>query len=243
MFKVFVFSLLFGFSAFGYQYRHVEPDRVKSGSYYFGIGLGVPITNKSSDISSFKIQLTNETVIGNIIEQNNINYRTGSMGFNSSRIAGSAFVGYKFPYYFRTDLKVDFTTFSEDYKVLGQNVPEIGNITTPRILKYTVRQFALIGNVFLDLDNSTPFTPYVGAGSGVAFTSTVFTLSQITPGGESYEEPDVSIFSNPRLVYELKAGILIGSRKMFVDLEYNFRNTPGLKLKSSGVTAKIAFRI
>ena len=235
--KVFVICLFFNLSAFAYDYRHVDIARAKTGSYYLGVGLGMPLTNKTTDLSTFNIQIDPATNIAAVINQYNINYQTGSATFDSSRIAGNAFIGYKFPYFFRTDFKIDFTTFSKDYQV----VPDGTNQS--QTLKFTVRQFALIANGYLDLDNRTPFTPYIGAGGGVAFTSAVFTLGSVTPGSSSEEEPDGSIFDKAHFVYELKGGVLIGSRRMFLDLEYIVRNTPALKLTSSGFSVKVAFRI
>lgn len=239
--KIFAVCLFFNLSAFAYDYRHVDIARARTGSYYLGIGLGMPITNKTDDLSTFNMQIDPATNIAAVIDQYNINYQTGSATFDSSRVSGSAFIGYKFPYFLRTDFKIDFTTFSKDYQVVP--APGIGGAGQSQTLKFTVRQFALLANGYLDLDNRTPFTPYIGAGAGIGFTSTVFTLGSITPGSSSEEEPDGSIFDKAHFVYELKGGIIIGSRKMFLDLEYIMRNTPALNLTSSGFAVKVAFRI
>lgn len=242
--KILILCLVFSYSAFGYNYRHPEANRVGSGSYYFGIGLLVPFKNEGSDLSKFKLDIPTNVAVGSVIEVNQIEYKTGSLTFHSSNMSAIAFVGYKFPYFLRTDFKADFTTFAHNYPVTCDGTcVGISNFVETRKLAFTIRQLSLIGSGYFDLDNRTPFTPYVGIGGGISFTEAVFILSKLKPDSNGYEEPDSSLFDKVYLTYEFKTGVTIGSRKMFADIEYNIKHTPAIKLVSHSVGIKFAFRI
>jgi opacity protein-like surface antigen len=125
-------------------------------------------------------------------------YLRGDLGWSFLRWSGgdddSAFavgggVGYKFGDYLRTDLRVDW---AGDYSIGGGADLGISSV---------------LGNVYLDFDNSSLITPYVGAGIGYGWTS-------VSPGSD-----------DSGVAYALMAGASVDlSQSLELDVGYRFRD-------------------
>jgi hypothetical protein len=233
-----IISLLFVNSVFASEFRHTGIKSKKQDYYYLGIGLIFPFANKTTDFSSFKVKVNPDSEIGVAFTDSKFKLKdvtSGEMTFPAQKIGGSAFLGYKTKSPLRYDFKIDFLTFTKLFQVQRHlNDGYLGDI------KLTVRQLAFMGNLYLDLDNSTSFTPYVGAGGGFSFTQATFIYEL---DNAVFQEPDSSLTDRANFLYELKAGIKIGSNKAYVDFEGFYRKTPQLKLNTKGVILKVGFRI
>ncbi len=236
-----IISLFIINSTFAYEFRHVGIKAQAQDYYYIGIGFTLPLSNKVEDVSSFKVSINPGSEIGLAFEESNVNLQdvtSGEMTFPAQKIGGSAFLGYKTKSPFRYDVKIDFLTFTKVFQVQRQATlfsdGYIGEI------KLTVRQLGLTGNLYIDLDNDTSFTPYVGAGAGVGFAQAMFIYDF---DNNVFQEPESSLTDKANFLYELKTGIKIGSRKAYVDFEGFYRKTPQLKLNTKGLILKVGFRI
>ena len=236
-----IISLFIINSAFAYEFRHVGIKAQKQDYYYIGIGLILPLTNKTTDFSTFEININPNSEIGTTLSDNKIDLTevtAGEISFPAQKIGGSAFLGYKTKSAFRYDAKIDFLTFTKVFQV--QRPSSLFSDGYIGEIKLTVRQLALMGNLYIDLDNDTSFTPYVGAGAGFGFTQATF-IYQLDD--KTFQEPDTSLTDRANFLYELKTGIKLGSNKAYVDFEGFYRKTPQLKLNTKGLILKVGFRI
>lgn len=236
-----IISLFITNSVFASEFRHTGIKAKKQDYYYIGIGLIFPLTNKTTDFSTFKIKVNPESEIGSTLIDSNVDLTEstdGEVSFPAQKIGGSAFLGYKTKSPFRYDIKIDFLTFTKLFQVQRPSFLFSDGYTGE--IKLTVRQLALMGNLYIDLDNDTSFTPYVGVGGGFAFTQATFIYEL---DGKTFQEPDTSLIDRANFLYELKTGIKIGSSKAYVDFEGFYRKTPQLKLNTKGVILKVGFRI
>ena len=113
-----------------------------------------------------------------------------SGGSDDSALSLGGGVGYRFNDNMRADLTVDW---AGDYKV----APGADLSTT-----------TVLGNLYFDWANDTPFTPYVGAGLGYGWVDN-------TPSGD-----------HSGIAYGLAAGVSMDvTQNVAVDLGYRFRDT------------------
>jgi opacity protein-like surface antigen len=241
---VLIFLFIFTTQAQAFEYRHKEVKRGNISSFYITIGFVLPTKNTISGLS--KIDVTNpndlflvpngfEEMADDIILKKNVN-------FASKKIGGMMAFGYKTPYLLRTDLKIDFITFSRNYKTSTPQDPDTYGDSSTKIYQayFTERQMGVIGSLYIDLDNSTIFTPYVGFGLGQTFNQLV-TILEGTDESFSLKKKDLT--SNIKTTYEISAGVLIGSRKAFVDISLFQRKTPKLEIVSKGIKLTASFAI
>jgi opacity protein-like surface antigen len=99
-----------------------------------------------------------------------------------------------------------------------------------------VGAFAMMGNVFLDLRNPSPVTPYIGGGVGFATLHLSDTFRTETNTGyrtRVYESDDDTVFA-----YQVGAGLEIAFTKMLsLDIGYRYFGTAKAKFNRNTDTA------
>ena len=97
-------------------------------------------------------------------------YKFGSM--NNSKIAGALNLGYNFKSAFDIPVRaeVSFTLRGDSNKTRHENGTSVSNETVNISDKTKAKMNTLMFNGYYDIDTKTSFTPFVGAGLGVAFT-------------------------------------------------------------------------
>jgi opacity protein-like surface antigen len=228
--------LIVSFKAFGFEYRHKNAKRPTQGQYYYiSAGLVLPFTNKIDDVSKLNSGILQIEPFANAFAPT-----SGEMNFPAKKIGGMASIGYKFTYIIRVDLKIDYTTYSKNY-TFPPNTDYSGRSVENG--DFTVRQIGFIPTIYLDLDNTSSFTPYVGFGYGLAYTSAIGVLNsnKNSNNNNSVNIEGGSFKMHP--AYELKAGFKFGNKVAYLDIEAFIRKTQSLNLESRGFILKIVFPI
>lgn len=103
------------------------------------------------------------------------------------------------------------------------------NGATPWSEKYDVNLHTIMGNVYFDLHNSTAFTPYIGAGLGVAFVRGNY---EAQVGGWTREASDYST----EFAWNVGAGCAYSFNEMVsADLAYRFLDVTRAELKGAKI--------
>lgn len=237
MLKFLIAFIMFVTTANAYTFRHRNVNKTTEGYYYIMIGLALPLTNKADNASNLGANVSSGTPLGNIIINDGLNPQNGPITFPAKKIGVMTAIGYQSPYFFRTDFKIDFLNFARTYYMPQ---PTFLPVVKDGKIDFIVRQLGFIGSVYLDLENPTFITPYIGVGAGGVTTQAIFSA---TVSGQSTQEPGTSIISNLSFAYELKAGMKFGPKTAFLDIEAFIRKTPTYELETRGVMIKAGFRI
>jgi opacity protein-like surface antigen len=243
-FAILLILLAFSLRVEAFEYRHKDVKRAGTHSFYISIGFIMPLKNNVANLESLNPLLVDDLTDSNTGSFNqmfdDVNDKKG-INFASKKIGGLMSLGYKMPYFLRTEIKLDFATFSRYYKASKtQFQPTYDDIKIYEAY-LTIRQIALMGNLYIDFDNSTAFTPYLGFGLGQTSNQIITIIGDGDKEKFSFKES--GLFSNLTNTYELNVGLLIGSRRAFVDIEGFQRNTPEFKIKTKGVRFKASFII
>lgn len=206
------------------------------------VGVGV------TDFSKFPININPNSEVGQVLTvipgtMPGNPFGVTSMTFDYRKLGAVLAIGYKTGYLIRTDVKLDFLTASKNIPFTGKisiTPSGSGSAIVVDAINAVVRQLSLMLSLYLDLDNQSILTPYIGSGVGIASTQI---YGSVEAGIGKYAAPPSSLLSNFRLIYELKGGLRIGDRKAFLDIEYFIRKSPSIAFKSSGIKAVIGFRI
>jgi opacity protein-like surface antigen len=237
-------SIVLSLKAEAFEYRHKDVKRAGTHSFYISIGFIMPLTNNVANLKSLNPTLADDITDSNtnsFTEMFNDVDGKKEISFASKKIGGLMSVGYKMPYFLRTEIKLDFTTFSRYYKASNaQFQPTYDDIKIYEAY-LTIRQLALMGNLYIDFDNSTAFTPYLGFGVGRTSNQIITIIGD--GDKQKFRFNKSGLLSNLANTYELNVGLLIGSRRAFVDIEGFQRNTPEFKIKTKGVRFKASFMI
>lgn len=243
-FAILLILLAFSLRVEAFEYRHKDVKRAGTHSFYISIGFIMPLKNNVANLKSFNPILADDLTDSNtgsftqMFEDVDSNKE---MNFASKKIGGLMSLGYKMPYFLRTEIKFDFTTFSRYYNASdSQFQPTYDNVKIYDAY-LTIRQMALMGNLYIDFDNSTAFTPYLGFGVGQTSNQIITVISD--KDKEKFSFKKSGLFSNLTNTYEVNVGLLIGSRRAFLDIEGFQRNTPEFKIKTKGVRLKASFII
>lgn len=94
----------------------------------------------------------------------------------------------------------------------------IDSVAGDKVREGNVDATAIMGNVFIDLHNGTPITPYLGAGLGFAALHLDETYSRTT---DYYGSDDQAVFA-----YQVGGGLEISlNRQLSLDLAYRYFRT------------------
>lgn len=247
--------LLFLKNVHGAGYRHVTVNKKRETSFYISLGLLFPYNTSLQKLSTLQLDDIdpNSPILNLILDSEGtpaIPYmiKEGSKEtpffFNNKRIGAGVTLGYKSAYFWRTDIFLDFTTATRSIALPkvhwdSSDPTSIGGDSVPTTIDFTLRQFALLFNIFIDFDNITNFTPFIGAGAGFASNQGFVQIVS----DKIYREPDRGLVSRVYLTYELKWGVRLGSRKAFTNLEFFHRKTPKIEYYTKGVRVNFGFRI
>jgi hypothetical protein len=241
---VITFFIVYSVSSHAKEYRHLNIDRRDTGFYYVKVALQVPLTNDVTQVEKMQIVIPEFSELNEIgIAGDWATKNTGSYGFPANKIGASFSIGFKTSYYSRFEVKVDFMTASK--KLYFPPEPsffdQLLELENPdSFYRITTRHLGIIPGFYLELDNPSRFTPYIGVGAGIALTQSFISYDT---GDSLVMEPDSTMFDRVLFAYEYKGGIRIGTKKVFVDLEGAIRKIPGLTLTMKTVALGIGFRI
>tara|TARA_R110000868_G_scaffold42434_2_gene143569 strand:+ start:1920 stop:2678 length:759 start_codon:yes stop_codon:yes gene_type:complete len=133
------------------EYFYEEPVYDKAGAWYLRGDIGYVVTN------DYEV-----TYSGSAGEQEFLNE-----DFDDTWLIGVG-IGYKFNSFFRADLTLDYRANWE----FEANTECIGTCPTTYNEEFgSASMTALLANIYLDWDNSSSFTPYIGGGLGVAYVN------------------------------------------------------------------------
>ncbi len=229
--RFFIFYyIVFVFTANSFSYRHKEVNKAGVHSLYIGIGIVFPLKNKTQDSSLMKIPTTGIEIIDITVGKNK------ALSFPAKKIGGVASIGYKMPYFLRLEGKFDFSTFSKEFLNLNQD-------TDYDRAYLKVRQIGILLNAYIDLDNPTIFTPYIGGGAGLVLNQVSASLENYITISSTETLERKGLLASPYFGYETNAGMIIGSRRIFIDIEGYKRNIPAIKLETRGIRLKAGFII
>jgi len=148
----------------------------------------------------------------------------GAEGEMDSGYSISGIVGYDFGYV-RVEGEVAYRENDIDkITILGNNTVSSGDVTST----------AFMLNAYLDIENRTPFTPYIGAGIGFNYVEDNGTAIYGSSTTVRYDDSDTV------LAYQLAAGVAWDVTKSIVlDLSYKYLNAEDVKVAGTsnwGVT-------
>lgn len=158
-------------------------------------------------------------------------------------LGGGIFVGYDFYPAYKVPLRLDieYTARTALEKTLSGSVGMV-----PWEVGYSANLHTLMGNVYLDLHNSTPFTPYVGAGLGVGLVLVNYEVQVGGPMRLFAHEADLTLV---QIAWSVGAGCTYAiNETASVDLSYRFLNVPeaefeGAKARMSAHEVGVALRL
>jgi opacity protein-like surface antigen len=129
-------------------------------------------------------------------------------------------VGYKFNNWLRADLTLDYE-FPADFEATTEcPAPCGGGPAETHIESAEISAATALANVYLDLGNYSGFTPYVGAGAGVAYVM-VDDITTEAPGGST----DWGDADDWNFAWALMAGLAYQfSPSLALDVGYRYLN-------------------
>lgn len=214
------------------EFRHKNAKQSNEGYKYVVIALSMPLSNSLNDVSA----LFNPDIYAN----SDYDFKNKDT-YPNNKIGGMAGIGVKMPFFFRIEAKLDFLTFTRKIdKTISFDDVEYTDT------QFIIRQFGPMVSLYLDLDNNTFFTPYIGGGGGFMFTQGLFRSYNDGSGildSFLYDKEEKHLTNKGYLTYEMNAGLNLGSKAYSISIEGFVRKTPKIKLESRGVMVKVNFQI
>lgn len=155
-------------------------------------------------------------------------------------IGGAAFMGYDFYPQNQLPLRAEIEyAIRSNVQDSARTDFSNGNIEGYVEAKGTWGLQTLLANMYLDFHNDTPFTPYVGAGLGMGFVSTTYSLTGEVKGVGKWEYSKSQ--TNTVFAWNVGAGCSYAfSENISADLGYRYLGLGENKVKFLGEDIKTA---